>query len=177
MSRLDARLLACVALVILGLTSAQLVHAEDVADRKQRYRFALGSGWLAVDVGEASQTPLIGYQHKRGAVLTVNRVDYPNIPAWRKSTRTPYYDQIERGVRERVTRYKRLKRTALHKGKVPVLDLVFRHRTDAGEHVVIMRFLFYRRYSVSLSVSVPAREYKRRKRALLGLRDSFQPYF
>lgn len=157
--------------------SARVTGGDEISDAKQRYQFTLKAGWRAVDVPDGSRTPLIGYTNgKAGASLVVNRVTYPNIPAWRRTTRAGYYDDIERGVTERVKRYKRLHRGEMRKGTVPVFDLTFRYRDKRGDQVVLMRFVFYRRYSLSLVIRLPARKFRRYKKAMNRVRDSFQPY-
>ncbi|MEM9490192.1 MAG: hypothetical protein AAGC55_13675, partial [Myxococcota bacterium] len=119
---------------------------------------------------------------RSGAVLAISRVNYPNLAAWRSKTMPDYSREVENGLRAAVRDYRRIDQREHRLGRVPALDLAFRHggeraSDERGEWVVLMRFLFFRRYSLSLTLTMPADRYRRFRRAHRAVRDSFQPYF
>jgi hypothetical protein len=61
-------------------------------------------------------------------------------------------------------------------GKVPALDIIYGRDGDRDE-VVLLRFLFFRRYALALAVTVQKRAYRRHKRALRTVQQSFTPFF
>lgn len=173
-------LLLC--LLVVSLTTPAAAdgdRAVDNADDKDmRFKLRLGPGWTALARPDDARTPLAGYRHDGyDALVAINRVDYPNIPAWRTKERDAYFDEIERGLREEVADFKRLGHDRGRLRDIPFYQVTFRHRTDDGRRVVLMRFIFYRRYSVSLSLEVPARSYRRNKKALQAIRDTFEPLY
>ena len=147
-----------------------------VQDTEHRYQLRLSSDWRAMKVDPASRTPQAGYQHRGGATLAINRVDYPNLAAWRKGTFPDYADEVERGFRDAVRDYRRDSRRTHHLGIVPALDLSFRHRGDSGDHIVHVRVLFYRLYSLTIVASIPATTRRSQRRAPRDAVASFQPY-
>lgn len=152
-------------------------RADTSIDKKHRYRISLGTGWRPKTVAGSSLAPLIGYEHKPSrALLAISRINYPNLDAWRKKTREAYLDQVVEGVEASVKEFRRMARRSLMLGEVPALDLVFQHQTVSGREVVLMRFLFFRRYVLALAVTVPGRAYEHHKRDLREAHESFEPY-
>ncbi len=164
--------------LLLVLAVAPTARAEVTTDKTHRFQLDLDDGWREVPAPTDSHTPLVGFEHrKRRALMAVSRVEYPNLDAWRRRTRKAYYSEIEKGIKTSVDGYKRLRQNTTRLGRVPALDLTFRHRDKDGERVVFMRFLFFRTYSLSLSLSLPYRQYRRHKRRLRTVLHSFKPYF
>jgi hypothetical protein len=179
-----------VCLALLG-AFAHSGHADTTTlreDPEHHYQITLGPAWLdkaaaIAATGAIGDRPalLAGYEHPRsGALVAVTRINYPNLGAWRARTRPAYVAAIEQGVREAVVSYRRLEqRTGFD--QVPVFDLVFRSRRPGGQgkqgnEIVAMRFLFFRTYSLVMTVTVPARAYRRHKRTLRAVQNSFKPY-
>lgn len=150
---------------------------EPIIDREQRFSLTLDQGWSKRATDQADTTPLLGYEHTRWtASLAVSRTDYPNMGAWRKATREAYFDDVEHGLSEHVSQYQRLWRKTSTLDTVPTLDLVFRRTGEHGQDVLFMRFLCFRRYTLTLAVSLPERDYKRHRRALERVLRSFKPH-
>jgi hypothetical protein len=96
----------------------------------------------------------------------ISRSDFANRRAWRKDAR--FFREVERGFASATEGYKRTGKKQHKLGRIPVLDLDFRHgEKRAGQ----ARFLFFRRYTVMLVLSGSS------KRAMKPIRDSFVPYF
>lgn len=170
----------CLAVMLLAAPAyADGTREVDKADdKKMRFKLRLGSGWTVLPQPDDARTPLAGYRHRGyDALIAINRVDYPNIPAWRTKERDAYFDEIERGIRATVTDYKRLGQDRGRLRNIPFYQVTFRHRSDDGRRMVLMRFIFYRRYSVSMSLDVPARSYRKNKKALQKIRDTFAPLY
>lgn len=164
-------------LVALMLALPAVARADGVENREHRYRLELDSAWQARPVSAASSTPLAGWEHARsGALVAVSRIDYPNLSAWRQRTREAYYDAIVAGIEESTPGYALMERRASMQGQVPALDVIH-GRGGERDEVVLMRFLFFRRYALALAVIVDKRAYRRHKRALRAVQQSFQPFF
>lgn len=110
-----------------------------------------------------------------GARLVITRVAYPNPGAW--SRKDAFFDQVEHGIRAAAPGCTRLQRRQHRLGRVPAMDVQLRRRMGHGAEVVHMRFLFFRRYTLTLTLAAPARGYRRHGRAYRALVDSFVPYF
>jgi hypothetical protein len=164
-----AVLVALLAAPALADGEAVMRHAE------HRFEIELASGpWREVPIGEVQ--PVAGWMNDElGAVLAITRVDYPNADAWRGKDR--FFEEVEAGVREHTEGYRRLGRRTHKLGRVPAMDLTFRHQRGDGHEVVLTRFIFFRTYSLALTVAVPGEAYGERRRQLARLVSSFQPYF
>lgn len=165
--------------MLLAITSllGGAAVAEPARDRSHRYELSPPAEWQPV--AAPPQGVLAGYEHGASrALAAVARVDYPNLDAWRSRNRNAYFAEIEDGIREAVLGYERvsMRGRTLTRLDVPVLDLTFRHRTGDRDEIVLMRFLFFRRYSLSLTIRTPAGEFRSHKRAWEQARTSFQPY-
>ena len=119
---------------------------------------------------------LAGYWHDRSnARLAIARMNYPNLGAWRRDK--AFFAQVEAGLSETSPGFKRLYQNQMRIGKVPALDVTFRRKTNDGTEVVLMRFLFFRRYTLALTLSMPKRAYRRYRRTHRKLIENFVPYF
>lgn len=164
-----------VALVVL-LAAPALADGEAVL-RHAEHRFEIelaGGPWREVPMGETP--PVAGWRNDdAGAVLAITRLEYPNVDAWRGKDH--FFQQIEAGLRETTQRYRRLDRRRHKLGRVPALDLTFKHRRGDADEVVLTRFIFFRTYSLALTVAIPDDAYGSRRRPLDRLVNSFKPYF
>lgn len=169
--------------------------AEDGAARDaiqvaaHQYQLDLPAGWspasgdaaasdAATTAGTVtgSSAVLSRYAHDAGgARLVITRVAYPNPGAW--SRKDAFFDEVEHGIRAAAPGCTRMQRRQHRLGRVPAMDVQFRRRMGNGAEVVHMRFLFFRRYTLTLTLAAPARGYRRLGRAYRALVDSFVPYF
>jgi hypothetical protein len=165
------------ALLLLALP-ARARAERAVENREHRYRLDVDSVWRARPAPAGSLAPLAGYEHDRsGALLAVSRINYPNAAAWRQRTRDAYHDAVVAGIEKSTPGYQLMERRASLQGAVPALDLTYRRREARGNEVVLLRFLFFRRYALALAVTVPERGYRGHKRALRAVQQSFAPFF
>lgn len=163
--------------VVAGVLPGSMAHAQTVeAVAAHQYRIEVPEGWSGTGASAGEPVIVSGYRHERsGARLAITRVDYPNPGAWRQ--KDAFFEEVEDGVREAAPGYTRLHRQRRRLGKVPAMDLFFRRRTGDGTQVVLLRFLFFRRYTLALALASPARAYRRHGRAHRALVDGFVPYF
>jgi hypothetical protein len=164
--------------LLIALPARAAPAERAVESREHRYRLALDSLWRARPAPAGSLAPLSGYEHDRsGALLAVSRIDYPNSAAWRQRSRDAYYDAIVAGIETSTPGYDLVERGASMQGQVPALDLIYRRREARGSEVVLLRFLFFRRYALALALTVPERGYRGHKRALRAVQQNFAPFF
>ncbi len=117
------------------------------------------------------------YRHPpSGAYFALTRTDYPNPRAWRRNNEA-FMAEVESGVVEQAKGFRPLYRRSQRLGRVPSLDLGFRQRSPRGREVVLIRFLFFRRYTLSLALRVPAKSYRRYGSQHRSLMSGFVPYF
>ncbi len=69
--------------------------------------------------------------------------------------------------------YRRLSRKQRKLRRIPTVDYVFRRRVAGKAEVVMMRFLLYRRWSYTLTLTTPARRWRRLQRANKRMVNSF----
>jgi hypothetical protein len=164
-------------LALLVLLAAPALADGEAVLRHAEHRFEIelaGGPWREVAIGETP--PVAGWKNDAaGAVLAITRVDYPNADAWRGKAR--FFEDVEAGLREATRSYRRLDRQRHKLGRVPAMDLTFRHERGDDDEVVLTRFLFFRTYSLALTIAVPRDAYDDRRRQLSRLVESFKPYF
>ena len=138
-----------------------------------QYQITVTDGWTAASPG--GPPLLAGYRHEdSGGRVVITRADYPNRGAWRQ--RAAFFEQVEDGLQASTPGYARLHRRQVRLDRVPAMDLVFRRRAGDQTEVVHMRFLFFRRYTLTLALVAPARVHRRHRRAYRKLVESFVPY-
>jgi hypothetical protein len=135
-------------------------------------------GWSELPVTgrrDDTETALVvaGHRHATGALLAITRMNVSNQRAWRQDD--GFFAEVEAGVERASPGYDRFHRKQHRAGSVPVLDLAFRQRTARGREVVLMRFLFFRRYTVVFALRAPASAYRRHDRTWRALHESFTP--
>jgi hypothetical protein len=174
--------LGVAALLVPGLlalaAAAAAADTRAVTDEQHRYQLEVPARWQpAGPLPDTGGAAVAGWRDPGSdAALAISRVDYPNPDAWRN--RQPFFDEVENGLAAATAGFERLHRRVHRLGRVPAMDLFFRHRGPGdGDEIVLMRFLFFRTYSMTLALSLPAGDYRASRRALAALVDSFQPYF
>jgi hypothetical protein len=172
-----------VALALVGLLTSALGAGSAAADvRVAEHQFQLGAldGWTEVPVAATgaaagSVSIVAGYRHARtGALLAITRMGIPSPRAWRDDT--AFFAEIEAGIASTSAGYQRFHRRQQRVTDVPALDLGFLRDTARGRELVLMRFLFFRRYTLALALTAPAATQRRHERAFRALVDSFAPY-
>lgn len=173
------------ALAIAGVLAAALLAGRAAADvRVAEHQFQLGEldDWSELPAGERPERDdagnvliVAGYRHAgSGALLAITRMDLPNPRAWRDDD--DFFADVEAGIESTSARYQRFHRRQQRVNRVPALDLGFRRDTGRGREVVLMRFLFFRRYTLALALRVPAAAHRRHERDFRKLLESFAPY-
>ncbi len=162
------------ALFTLGIVAiAPPALSKPLTDRTHRFAIDVDANWSRQHK-VPSGTVAVFTNPKHGLQLAIARVNHPNRAAWR--SRAWFFASVEQGVQRAATKYKRLHRKRHKLGRVPALDIEYRHRGQE-ELVTFSRFLFFRRYSLVLSISVPAQSHGRQKKRMKAIVGSFRPYF
>lgn len=169
---------------MLALACALVTGPALAGARVPAHQFQLDEldGWSELpapdraDRGDAGDVLIVaGYRHAgSGALLAITRMNLASPRAWRDDE--GFFAEVEAGIESASARYQRFHRRQQRIGKVPALDLGFRRDSERGREVVLMRFLFFRRYTLALALRVPAPAYRRHERALRTLLASFAPY-
>lgn len=171
------------ALAIAGMIASAiaLMAGHAVAGvRVAEHQFQLDQldGWSELpgaERGDAANVLIVaGYRHAGGALLAITRMGLANPRAWGDDD--DFFAEVEAGIESASARYQRFHRRQQRVNKVPALDLGFRRDTERGREVVLMRFLFFRRYTLALALRAPAPAYRRHERAFRALLESFTPY-
>ncbi len=105
--------------------------------------------------------------------LSLSRIQYPALAAWRKNQRDDYWEQIVEGARQTVPGYRHKAKSYQRVEGVPSLDL---HFARAGGELVWMRLLFFRKFTIVATAATPEsaqRTYKKQARAFAR---SLRPY-
>ncbi len=121
---------------------------------------------------DASEGRLASFQNG-DLRLSLSRIEYPALSAWRKNQREDYWEQIVEGARQAVPGYRHKAKSYQRVGGVPSLDL---HFARAGGELVWMRLLFFRKFTIVATAATPPsaqRKYKKRARAFTR---SLRPY-
>lgn len=167
--------------LLTAITTGQAVAGVRVAEHQ--YELDALDGWSELTGGERGEADdllddviiVAGYRHARsGALLAITRMNLDNPRAWRDDG--DFFAEVEAGIEDTSPRYQRFHRRQQRVNKVPALDLGFRRDSERGREVVLMRFLFFRRYTLALALRVPARAYRRHERAFRTLVTSLAPY-
>jgi hypothetical protein len=157
--------------VFLMMLTASLLaspaHGDDTgehSDTKNRYTIRAPEPFVFAAKGE-----LLGrYQGERNMKMSVSRISYPSLPAWRKDQREAFVDQLVSGARKSTRGYRHKSQKAHRIGGVPGLDLHFARTGSDGQELVWMRFLFFRRYVIVASASTSSRSEHKRAKAFAG---------
>lgn len=175
MRRARAALLSAVTLLAAAVAPA----VADVRVSAHQFQHADLDGWSEQPLAGRSDGPgtaqiVAGHRHPSGARLAITRMNVPNQRAWRKDE--DFFAEVERGVERASPGYDRFRREQHRVGGVPALDLAFRQRSPRGREVVLMRFLFFRRYTLAFALRAPASAYRRHDRTWRALHESFTPH-
>ncbi len=101
--------------------------------------------------------PLGRYQGDQPLRMSVSRISYPSLPAWRKKQREAFIDQVVTGARKTTKGYRHKSQKAHRIGGVPGLDLHFAKTGESGPELVWIRFLFFRRFVIVAGASTASR--------------------
>jgi len=143
-------------------------------DAGNYYQITIPAGWHKTEGAAGPEKLLASYRNqRRGQVLALTRIAYPN-PRRQKSA---FHNSVEAGLRAAARNYRRLRRRNTRIERVPVMDVVFQRGARNHREVVFTRFIFFRTFTLVLSVSGPAARYKRDKKRTWALVKSFRPYF
>jgi hypothetical protein len=169
-ARATAAALGLVALAAAGARAQREAAGGPgaVTDAENRYRLEVPAGWQRAQAPAGS---LAAWRARDGALMVVTRLDFPNRDAWRR--KKPFFDQVERGVREESRSYRRIRQRRHRLGRVPAMDLEFSRASDSHP-AVVMRFVFFRHYTLVLSLGAAGED---RRRALRAVAETFAPYF
>lgn len=170
-----SRRAAAVAASVLLLLLAPAARADEVVrEADDYYQLTVPRGWSAIEPAAGAEDIVLARAHAAtGQALAVTRVAYPN----RHRKDKAYRDQVVAGLAAATRDYKQLSRRDRTLSTVPVTDVVFRHRAASGVRVTSVRFLFFRTFTLILTVAGPAEGHDRAKRATAALLSSFQPYY
>lgn len=157
--------------------SAGLARAN-VRVSAHQFQHADLDGWRELPVtgrqdDTATALVVAGHRHATGALLAITRMNVPNQRAWRQDD--DFFAEVEAGVERASAGYDRFHRKQHRVGSVPALDLAFRQRSPRGREIVLMRFLFFRRYTLAFALRAPAAAYRRHDRPWRALHESFTP--
>lgn len=170
--RVRAAALAAGAVLLLAAPAARA--DEVVREADDYYQLTVPRGWTAVEpAAGAEEIVLARAQAATGQALALTRVAYPN----RHRKDEAYRNQVVAGLAAATRDYKQLSRRDRTVSTVPVTDVVFRHRASTGARVTSVRFLFFRTFTLILTVAGPADGHERTRRTTAALISSFQPYF
>ena len=172
-----ARALAIAGGLVVAILTGQA--AADVRVAEHQFQHDDLDGWSELPVrerGDAGNVLIVaGYRHAAsGALLAITRVGLANPRAWRGDD--DFFAGVEAGIERTSARYQRFHHRQQRVARVPALDLGFRRDSERGREVVLMRFLFFRRYALALALRVPAPAYRRHERAFRKLIERFEPY-
>lgn len=163
---------AALGAALLALTTTAAADgAPPLRDPGNRFTIELPAGARPAPLPEGV---VLARRLAGGLTVTVSRIEHPNRDARRGVDR--YFEQVERGVAEATPHYRRLGKTLHRIGQVPVLDLHVRRGPREARERVSMRFLFFWRYSLVLTVAGPERAVAKARRPVRRLLASFQPY-
>lgn len=167
-----------VATVIAGLVAnaAARGNTDQIRDKVHRFQLRIPrAGWVTLPVDAKHTEPLRAMRSANGRqLLAISRVNFRNPMAWRRDRR--FFRVVEQGLRGAADDYKRLHYRQRRVNRVPALDIVFEQSRAGAREVVAMRFLFFRRYTLTLAVTQAKREYRTKRRGTLALLRSFTPY-
>ena len=150
--RTRTRLCFLVVLVFVAASQAPPAQAQEQRvhrDTKQHYEIRVPESFVFRTAGD-----LLGsYQGSQPTTMSISRISYPSLPAWRKKQKDEFIDQVISGARQSVKGYRQNSKKSHRVGGVPTLDFHFSRGLKGSQELVWMRFLFFRRYALVASAS------------------------
>lgn len=105
--------------------------------------------------------------------MSLSRIDFPSLAAWRKREQKEFFESVVDGARDATADFRKKGQQSQRLGGVPTLDLHFSRK--GGQELVWMRFAFYRKYSIVASASTPAAASRAHRRMAKDFARSLQP--
>lgn len=140
-------------------------------DAKQHYEIRIPQSFVLHAAGD-----LLGsYQGNQPMAMSVSRIDYPSLPAWRKNQRDSFIESVVAGARASAKDYRQKSLKSHRVDRVPALDLHFTRFGKSGQEHVWMRFLFFRRYTLVASASTPSTSQGKHKKRAKDFTRSLAP--
>jgi len=167
----------CVAPVLAVLFAAAPATAKPFQSEPHHVQLELPDDveLAATPVETGEGTTLVAAFRGPSLRAAITRVSAPNHRAWRKDVQ--FFKEVEDGLARSVPSYKRLRQRQHKLGKVPALDLDFRRQRGSSAEQVVARFLFFRTFTITLMVAIPAKASRLERKRVLELRETFKPYF
>jgi hypothetical protein len=170
--RLLAELVAWMLGALLFLTlTAPPSHADTIKNKGAYFQLHLPAGWRRIKASPGSEKLLVSYRDGSGQVLAVVQASHPNRGAWRN--RKEFFDHVEAGFKKATTGYKQLYRRVRKLGRVPSMEIDFTHEREGRTEMVMVKIIFFRTFTLSLSIAGDGSHRKRNNTVL----RSFKPYF
>jgi len=129
------------------------------------------ANWTTSDIPDVRAKPVVAYESPAGGHVVITRAGAYNPQAWIERTRAKYCDEVETGVSAATDGYKRKKRSIQKVNGVPTMDLELTRDVDGKREDVVMRFVFFRTYTLTMAAVGPAKD----KAAITAIAKSFGP--
>jgi len=156
--------------------SAEAPAKRGTESAEHHFRLLLPAAWQPVTPAPGPEQIVASYTNPAtDQVLAITRANFPNIPAWRK--KQAFFTAVEAGFAEASDDYRRLHLRRRHLGRVPVMDLRFERQRAGQRETAFVRLLFFRTYSLTLTVVSPGRLARRQSREVGKITDAFRPFF
>jgi hypothetical protein len=127
--------------------------------------------WAAAPIPEVAARPVAAYESPAGARVVITRAGAHNPEAWSERRRTKYADQVEAGVTGATEGYQRKRRAIQKVNGVPVMDLELSRVVGGKREDVVMRFVFFRTYTLTVAAVAPGKD----RAAVAAIVKSFGP--
>jgi hypothetical protein len=129
------------------------------------------ANWTTSTIPDVRAKPIVAYESPAGGHVVITRAGAYNPQAWIERTRAKYCDEVETGVSAATDGYQRKKRSIQKVNGVPVMDLELTREVDGKREDVVMRFVFFRTYTLTLAAVGPAKD----RTAIAAIAKSFGP--
>lgn len=169
MSRWVGIALATIALAAAAAPAAADDTPIDLPDTPAE--ITVPANWTSSDIPDVRAKPVVAYESPAGGHVVITRAGAYNPQAWIERTRAKYCDEVETGVSAATDGYKRKKRSIQKVNGVPTMDLEMSREVDGKREDVVMRFVFFRTYTLTLAAIGPAKD----KASIAAIAKSFGP--
>jgi hypothetical protein len=156
-------------LVLLGSASAAADKPIDLPDTPAE--ITLPPTWTETPIPDVTARPVVAYESPAGAHVVITRAGAHNPLAWSERSRPKYADQVEAGVTAATDGYIRKRRTIQKVNGVPVMDLELSRKVAGVREDVVMRFVFFRTYTLTLAAVMSRKD----RPAVDAIAKSFGP--
>jgi hypothetical protein len=164
------------AVVVAALAALAALAAPAAADGpidlpETPAEITIPDSWRTSEIPEVRSRPVVAYESAGGALVVITRAGAYNPQAWAERTRAKYCDEVERGVSDATNKYQRRRRSIQKVNGVPTMDLEISREVDGVKEDVVMRFVFFRTYTLTLAAVGPSKE----RSTLQSIAKSFGP--